>query len=449
VKSCFLKTLFPNKQTGRSVLVIAFLWVLLLRPAAAQNCDIETRAGKPDTKFESIFLQNGPGTGLQSKHGPAWTGGDSTYSILLPNGNSAFFFSDGYIAESPPVEGDGRVFLGPGGNRLRKPNCQPPLCTPATSLFRSHNSIVVLENGFGSMRTFTGPTDKDGYSTSLFTPEGAASTKRYYWMGDSVVVKKGNADKLWVFLLEFDSALAYYGSAIAQLSLPDMKVESIKKIGGTDKSTVAWGSALLLDQTRDGPLLYIYGIQNKQKINGKVPYLARVSPNVGFERVADAANWTVWNGTTWVTDLVGGTQLIGAGKDPKNNGDQISDEFSVKKIRIENREVYVLVGMDTTIPFGSWKDITIYSACRPEGPFSAKKIVYSTPETNSLKLPGITVDQQLAGPLVVYNPHLHPQFNNSDGMLVSYNTNTTKHQDLLLADSYRPRFIRVPIKGLR
>ena len=416
-----------------------------------QSCSIKTEPGKPDTQFESIFIQNGPGSGLQSALGPAWTGADSTYSILLPNGDSAFFFSDGYIAESPPVAGDGTVLVGPHDVRMRTPNCLPPLCSPSTSLFRSRNSIVVLRKDLRKMQMFTGPTDKDGYSTSLFTPEGAVATKHYFWMGDSVVVRSRNrgGDKLWVFLLEFDSSLAYYGSAIAQLSLPDMKIEVLRKLSGTQGSTVAWGSALLLEEAKDGPILYVYGIQNKQKLNGKVPYVARVNAALGFAGVVNASNWSVWNGSKWASDMLNATQLLGAKHDPNNAGDQVSDEFSVKKIRIGGRNVYVLVGMDTTIPFGKWKDITLYSACHPQGPFSTKQIVYSTPETDSRKLPGMTPDQQLAGPLVVYNPHIHPQFNNSSGLLISYNTNTTKNEDLLFADSYRPRFIRVPIQGLR
>lgn len=431
---------------------IAFLTCFLsVGIVAAQNCEIKTRPGVPDKQFEAIFSQNGPGTGLQSATGPAWTGADSTYSVVLPNGDSAFFFSDGYIAESPSVEGDGKVTIGPNGIRMRQANCFPPLCNPATSLFRSRNSVVVLSKQLDSMKTFTGPPDKEGYSTSLFTPEKAAETKHYFWMGDSVVVKTGNprVDKLWVFLLEFDSALAYYGSSIAQLSLPDLKIESIQKLRRTEQSTVAWGSALLLEDTNEGPVLYIYGIQNKQTINGKVPYLARVNPSAGVNSVADASNWKVWSGTDWVSGLNNGIQLLGDKKDPKNAGDQITDEISVRKIRTTKGSVYVLVGMDTTIPFGKWKDITIYSACRPQGPFSAKQVVYSTPETDSRILSGMTGEQRLAGPLVVYNPHLHPQFNNRDGLLISYDTNITKNEDLLYADSYRPRFIRVQIEGLR
>ena len=209
------------------------------------------------------------------------------------------------------------------------------------------------------------------------------------------------------------------------------------------------GSTLLLQQTHAKPVLYIYGLQNKQTINGKVPYLATVDPAIGLRAVADASQWSVWNGKTWVKGLSNAAQLLGAPDDPKNARDQISDEFSVKKLRIKERDIYVLVGMDTTVPFGHWKHITLYSACRPEGPWSAKHVVYTTPEAESRRVPGMSESQALAGPMVVYNPHLHPQFINDDGILISYNTNTSKAEDLLFADTYRPRFIRVKIEGLQ
>src|SRR5687768_5687310 len=59
--------------------------------------------------WDASFTQDGPGKGLEPKNSPGWTGGDSTYSLLLPNGDSAFFFSDSYIGEWPAVKGDGTV----------------------------------------------------------------------------------------------------------------------------------------------------------------------------------------------------------------------------------------------------------------------------------------------------------------------------------------------------
>lgn len=407
--------------------------------AQAQVCEIKPSPGQIDVEFEKQFTRNGPG----------WTGADSTYSIVLPNGDSAFFFSDSYIAEGPPRTGDGTVTVDPNGIRRRQVNCYPPICDPPSSLFRANNSIVVRNRSNGSLRTLAGPRNDSGLSTSFFSLPAGAPVNHFYWVGDSVVVSLGKQKKLWVFLMEFDSKLAYYGSAIAQLTLPALTLESIERLRNTEGSTVSWGSSLLLQQTHGNPVLYIYGLQNKQTINGKVPYLAKTDPAIGLKAITDASQWTVWNGKTWVKGLSNAAQLLGAPDDPRNARDQISDEFSVKKLRTKAGDVYVLVGMDTTVPFGHWKHITLYSACQPEGPWSAKHVVYTTPEAESRRVPGMSGSQALAGPMVVYNPHLHPQFINDNGILISYNTNTSKGEDLLFADTYRPRFIRVKIEGLQ
>lgn len=435
------------RQWAGVVLAISFL-VGGNFPVKAQNCGVVAFPGYPDTEFDAIFTQNGPGTGLEPAGGPGWTGADSTYSNLLPNGDSAFFFSDSYIGEYPALAGDGTVTSDSNGLRRREANCNPPLCDPPTVLYRAHNSVVVRSAATGLLRTLTGPPDISGYSTSFFTPALAAVTGHFYWMGDSVVVQTDSqgTKKLWVFVMEFDGGWVYYGSAIAQLSLPDLKIESIRPLGD---SPVAWGSALWLEGNYPKHTLYVYGMQNEQQLNGKVPYVARVNAGLGYPAIADTNNWMVWNGSAWVPGLANAAQIIGAPNDPNNAGDQISDEFSVKKINTTKGSVYILVGMDTTAPYGAWKDITLYSACNPQGPFSAKGVVYSTPETGALKVRGMTEAQSLAGPLLVYNPHLHPQFKSRDTLLISYNINASKSEDLLYADAYRPRFIRVKIKNLR
>jgi len=414
----------------------------------AQTCNVETQPGISASAFDSIFTQNGPGTGLEPAGGPGWTGGDSTYSIFLPNGDTAFFFSDSYIGEYPAVSGDGTVTTDSNGLRRRAANCNPPLCDPPTALYRAHNSIVVRKGITGELRTLTGPPDVTGYSTSFFAPTLALVTGHFYWMGDSVVVQVDpqRTRKLWVFVMEFDGGWKYYGSGIAQLSLPDLNIESIQSLGAT---TVAWGSALWLEGDYPNQTLYIFGMQNQQQVNGKVPYIARVNIGLGYAAVANTNNWTVWDGGAWVPGFANAAQIIGAPSDPNNAGDQISDEFSVKKIRTNRGSSYLLLGMDTTAPFGAWKDLTLYSACSPQGPFSPKKVIYSTPETGSLKVPGMTDSQSLAGPLLVYNPHLHPQFVTKEGLLISYNLNASKSQDLIYADAYRPRFIYLKVKGLR
>src|SRR5688500_17320648 len=106
------------------------LTVLVVAEQPAQTCSISPNLGTPATNWDNVFTQNGPGTGLEPSGSAGWTGADSTYSILLPNGNSAFFFSDSYIAESPATSGDNTVTTNANGLRTRQTNCGPPLCDP-------------------------------------------------------------------------------------------------------------------------------------------------------------------------------------------------------------------------------------------------------------------------------------------------------------------------------
>ena len=94
------------------------------------------------------------------------------------------------------------------------------------------------------------------------------------------------------------------------------------------------------------------------------------------------------------------------------------------------------------------KDIVVYSACNPEGPFSAKQVIYSTPETQASTVPGMLPGQTLSGHLWTYGQGAHPQFTRDGKLLISYSVNSDDSGDLIYADAYRPKFIRVPILGL-
>jgi hypothetical protein len=271
-------------------------------------------------------------------------------------------------------------------------------------------------------------------------------------MGDSIVVQVDGTGtkKVWTFLMEFDGSWVYHGSAIAQLSLPDLTIETIKPLRNVpDGNVISWGSATWLDGDYGGYSLYIYGMQGNNP-NGKLPFIARTNPGLGLDSVADTNNWSVWDGNKWVAGLTSATPIIGAPGDARNAGDSISDEYSVKKIRSSVGTTYLLVAQDTKAPYGAWRDIVLYSACNPQGPFSAKQVVYSTPETGAKRVLGMTSSQSLMGQLLTYNPHAHPQFINNRGeLLISYDLNASNSGDLIYADSYRPRFIRVHIAGLR
>lgn len=419
--------------------------------AVFPQCDIAVGKGESATEWNDIFTRNGPG----------WTGADTTVSIELPNGDSAFFFSDSYIAEDPPLPGDGSVYTNENGLRLRKPNCLPPICGPKPEVIHYvYNSIVVRSKDGRTMRTLTGPKDKNGYSTSYFKPK-SDNPNHMYWLGDPIIVEVGGKKKIWMFLNEWDVArpfdkafwIRYRAQAIVQMNADTLAIEKIVDLKNKTDEAV-WGISLWLNDKNE---LYIWGMRNEGEIKTatkssvavankyKKLYVARVDSSKGLENAVDLHNWTAWDGKAFSKNLSSRKSII-----PEK--DSISDEMTIRRLNINGKPTFVMVTFDTSVGYSEWKDLYLYSACEPQGPFAVKHHFYRTPTAGMTKLPGMADGQSLQSGLSVYNPHMHPQFIENGRMLVSYNSNLpfgSKPGDSIYADFYRPRFVWVPIEGLQ
>ncbi len=406
-----------------------FLIIVLLLPAASfGQCPISPSTGMIAKDWDAIFTQDGPGKGLEPKGSPGWTGGDSTYSLLLPNGDTAFFFSDSYVGEWPKRKGDGTVNRDRNGLRTTRLNCFPPYCEPPASVFKPRNSIVVLNKDRTILKTFVGKKDDDGLSTSYFAEPAEGLV---YWMGDAILRQRS----ILVFLHRFDSKLTFHGAAIAVLNAETLAIEKLVELRDLTSKEIHWGTAMVIE----GRHLYIYGKGARE--GKKQVFVSRVDAASSTEQILDVARWRVWNSSAWVAGVDNAVPII-----PKV--DSISDEFNIVRVVISGKPTYILAAIDTTVPFGSWKDITLYSACSPEGPFIGKHVVYSMPESGSFTVPGLAKTARLKEHLVVYNPHIHPQFTRDGRLLISYNLNRSHNADSIYIDGYRPRFIWVPVAGL-
>src|SRR5580700_8511478 len=102
-----------------------------------------------DTTFDTFFQQNGPG----------WTGGDGTYSLLLPDGTNLWMWSDSYIGTVNPT------------TRLR-----------SNYLFTAHNSLTIQNQATGSWTTVGYPPK----TTSYFAPK---NKNDWYWQGGGYVAE--------------------------------------------------------------------------------------------------------------------------------------------------------------------------------------------------------------------------------------------------------------------
>ncbi|MCC6824445.1 MAG: hypothetical protein IT172_01725 [Acidobacteria bacterium] len=425
------------------------------------HCTLNVGKGETAKEWDAIFTQKGPGTGLEPKGIPGWTGADSTISIELPNGDSAFFFSDSFIGEWPPMPGDGRVHTNTNGLRLRTPNCLPPICGPEPEhIHYVYNSIVVRSKDGKTLRTLVGEKDKFGYSTSYFKPK---DPKNLYWMGDAVIMNVDGKKKIWIFLNEWNVARPYdkaswiefRGQAIAQLDADTLAIDKIVPLRNWVDEGV-WGISLWLDDHKGSSDLYIYGMRNEGKIVSKNSagmdvvdrykklYIAKVDASRGLESIADESTWLAWDGKGWSADLRKRGSII-----PES--DSISDELTIRRLNIAGKPTFVMVTFDTSVGYTEWKDLYLYSACEPQGPFHNKTFFYRTPTAGQTLLPGMTGKLRLKSGLSVYNPHMHPQFSHDGKLLVSYNSNLpfgSKPGDSIYADFYKPRFVWVPIEGL-
>ncbi|HUR96957.1 MAG TPA: hypothetical protein VMZ26_02700 [Pyrinomonadaceae bacterium] len=285
------------------------------------------------------------------------------------------------------------------------------------------------------MRLLAGPTNENGLSTSYFKDPSASLN---FWMGGAVLLpKRGRtSQRIFIFLHKFDSKLAFHGAAVAELDSKTLAIRKIVEINNLPNLSIHWGTAMIEDNGH----LYIYG--KGTRAGRKQMFVARTSSGARIEQLADVSRWAAWDGLSWSNDLTAAVPII-----PEKDG--ISDEFNIVRFKINGRTTYMFAGIDSTVPWGSWRDITLYSSCSPAGPFTGKHVVYAMPQSNSFTVPGLAPGVKLKGHLVVYNPHIHPQFSESGRLLISYNLNRTHNSDTIFIDGYRPRFIYVPIAGLK
>src|SRR5690606_2585367 len=119
-----------------------------------------------------------------------------------------------------------------------------------------------------------------------------------------------------------------------------------------------------------------FGIVDKYK---KL-YVAKFDTAKGIEKLADLRGWQAWNGKRWAKGAKNAVSII-----PEN--DSISDELSIKRLNIGGKPVFVMVTFDTAVGYQNWKDLYLYSACEPQGPFTDKYFVYRTPTAGQTRLP--------------------------------------------------------------
>lgn len=343
--------------------------------------------GTIDSTFDAYTTQNGPG----------WTGADGTYSLPLPDGTNLFMWSDSYIGTVDP------------STRLRK-----------SDLFSAHNSLTILNQAIGSWTTVGYPPK----TTSYFAP---SNKNDWFWVGDGYLTQPTTGTyQIKLILIEWTGAFKMVGHSVATLAWPSLSIISITPVTGLDTS-LSWGTKIL----PVGTYLYIYGLKDPGT-NTKTPYVARMT---SINNLTNGTKWQFWNAAQkkWLAGEANATAMTGVAA--------VTPEYSVDPLSYNGGTFYLMAGMDPQHPaYPLWDAVTTWYSCSPQGPWTHKTTVYTAPEAgaNGCK----------TGTLVTYNAKAHTEFTDADGILMSYNVNANTGSDLVCANDYKPRFVRVQILGV-
>ncbi|MGQ4347965.1 hypothetical protein [Streptomyces sp. SAS_275] len=336
--------------------------------------------------------------------GNGWTGGDSTYSVQLPDGRLLWVFSD--------------TFLGPLNEDGTRPVDAPIV-----------RSSFVIQDG-EQLTTITGGSADCPSSLMASTDD-----RHWYWAGDVMIAQISDIAHLQVIYHEYEKCGAdpwdfrLHGNVVATFSLGDLSkpahVDQLPSAVG-----ISWGSALLRAGRSGDRYTYIYGTEDHP--TDKKMHMARVK---GTDLSAVSA-WEFYRSDEgyWGRDESEATDLLTG----------VANEFSVTPWKFG----FILLSHDSTEPFSNTIRIW-HSQAEPFGPFAiwnGHRELHSIPEGSDGSCGNATG-------IITYNAHVHPALQKGNMWTLSYNVNTTDgrvtpdgahYRDPSI---YRPRFVSFPIES--
>lgn len=354
----------------------------------ANTCSLVDRTLQPqastNTRLTKQFTRYGNTSGK-------WSGADSTYSVRLKNGATAWLFSDTFY---------GRVNR--DGSR------------PADTTFI--NNSIVLQRGGRLVDTITGGTRRN--PTAIIPPTSDTS---WYWLGAGAL--SGNGRTLYLGALNFSKFPPYgmwdFGWDSTSIASVDTRTWKLTKLTPAPSGHgVQWASWF----QRLGGYTYIYGVEDLGLV--KNMHIARVKGH-DLTRVG---KWQFWTGSGWSAQETDSVAVMPG----------VANEYSVTPFR----DGYLLVTQDTNELFSA--NVLGYVSCSPTGPFVNPVTLFQMPEVGPL---GSYGDPDI----FAYNAHLHPEFSSDRRLLVTYNVNSFDNVGDVYDDVsiYRPRFIDVTFKVTR
>ena len=285
----------------------------------------------------------------------------------------------------------------------------PLLDTAATSEATVRNAVLALADDRTCL--VLGPRG------SAFVPDRVDGIG--YWPTSLIEVADGTVAMFLQRVAEQgEGAFVNLGPSLAEVTVADgiPHVVDVRDIGVDEASRqrIGWGAA----SWEDDGFIYVYGTANPERdlVFGWSLHVARTTP----EQVFDIDSWEYWTGTSWTSDEADAVPVIPAVGGVSQTLSVFADEgtwYAVSK-----RDDYL------------GRDVVIWSAPAPIGPFSAGERVASRPS-----------DPQ-AG-VLLYAAIAHPTVFPQEGTIVISVSRNSTDADAVAADPtlYRPEFFRVPL----
>lgn len=254
----------------------------------------------------------------------AWSGGDGTASVALPDGRVAWLFSDTFIG-------------GVNADRTRAAN---------TTMI---NNSVMIQNDAG-LSTVTGGTPTA--RTALLPP----TDEGFHWVGS------GTSAGGKVLALYNRYARSGQGALDVTLQGTTLATFDATTLALISTAPLPWGTRIAwgADTVVDGATTYVYGSEYIASTGMRYAHVARTNADY-------SQPWQFWNGTGWSAVESDSARLVSG----------VGTAFGVQKVGGS----WLLVTQQANLIFSP--DVVGYPMGGPTGPFGNPTVIRTAPEAET------------------------------------------------------------------